>query len=74
MKAVSDKIAKMKTEAEKNRSDPKAHTSYVAKGQLQVIAAIEEDVWNLEKLYDSLVDANDRRDRHSGFGRGDSMG
>lgn len=74
MSSLTDKIHKMKVEAKKKRSAPSAHTSYVAKGQLQVITAIENDVWDLQHRYNALVDANARRERNSGFGRGDSMG
>lgn len=74
MTALTNKIESMKKKAQKERSDPRAHVSYVAKGQLQVIAEIEDEVWALLKRYEKLVDENARRDRHSGFGRGDSMG
>lgn len=74
MPVISDKLAEMREQAQKERSDPRAHTSYVAKGKLQVIDAIIDDVFDVEDSLRKMREAKSWEDRHSGFGRGDSMG
>lgn len=71
---LSHKLDAMKTTATEELESPLERIHSLAKGKLEVIEAIEDDLFKVEDALDKLREANSRRDRHSGFGRGDSMG
>lgn len=74
MHSLSDRLSEMHEKATEERSDPRAHTSYVAKGQLQVLDEIIDEVFELEAALEKMRSNKSWEDRHSGYGRGDSMG
>ena len=72
--SVSDKIDSLKAEAAEKMKSPLTRGHYEGKGMMKVIDAIAEGVFAVEDAYNKARDADYWRDKHSGFGRGDSMG
>lgn len=79
--SLEQALKNLKREIEPMRRDPKAHVSYRAQGQLDIIHRMLPEV---RKIEGAMVMAQERciklrreidqAERNSGFGRGDSMG
>jgi hypothetical protein len=46
----------------------------MSEGELAALELFHDKVWEVEHEYSTSIVEKQRKDRHSGFGRGDSMG
>lgn len=71
---LSIKIMALRRVAEDLKSSPISRVHYSGVGMSLVLDQVDSDVWELEQQLEKLRGENARRERHSGYGRGDSMG
>lgn len=71
---ISTKLNALKIVAADQTKPPLTRVHYAGKGMQLVINEIEDAVFELEEAHKELVDNIAHKERHSGFGRGDSMG